>query len=366
MSGSLARINFSITAEDHATVMRALDLSPGKRIVCVCSAGDTPLGLLTSAPDRVDAVDISFPQICLGQLKVAAIRDLSYDDMQALLGLVRDAPRALRCYEALRGRLADRVRDFWDENRDLIARGVLWQGRVQRMLALARRIVAFTGGQHSLEALSEVRTSAEAECFVRKHVDSWRIRLMLRVVFGRFGYRLLYPALGRRHLPAGMTPYDFSVDRLKAVLRRVRVANNPYLYPMVFGRYQPHAVPPYLDRANHETLRVRIDRITFHVADLVSYLTHVPPRTVDAFALCNVIDWIDAARLEELLSAVVAAAAPEARILIFSRAPRQCLPGRFNKVLKSDAELERDLLVSERTGYYESIYALAAQGGRAE
>lgn len=66
--------DFCISQDDPATELRALNLSLGDRVLCVASAGEVPLELLVNSDEsiKIDAVDISGPQLYLSNLKFKA------------------------------------------------------------------------------------------------------------------------------------------------------------------------------------------------------------------------------------------------------------------------------------------------------
>ncbi|MFF0234376.1 DUF3419 family protein [Micromonospora sp. NPDC005254] len=145
MNALLSPITFSITLDDHRTVSRALRPLPGDRILCLASAGDTPLNLLVHDPAEVVAVDLAWPQLHLAALKVAAVATLTRTDLELFLG-VREfggdpAGARLRIYEVLRQDLSADAREFWDAHLGMIRRGVVWQGAVQRIAPLGGPLV---------------------------------------------------------------------------------------------------------------------------------------------------------------------------------------------------------------------------------
>lgn len=132
---AVSPIAFSMTLDDHQVIERALDVRSGDVVVALSSAGDTPLNLLAHDPARIDAVDISWPQIHLLRLKQAAMPRLELPEFRTLLGLGPPGdPVAL--YQVVRRDLDQQTRQFWDAHRELLARGVAWQGSVQRMSAV--------------------------------------------------------------------------------------------------------------------------------------------------------------------------------------------------------------------------------------
>jgi S-adenosylmethionine:diacylglycerol 3-amino-3-carboxypropyl transferase len=132
INARLSPIAFSVTLDDHAVIGTALEVVPGDRIVCLASAGDTPLNLLAAQPSQVAAVDIAEPQLHLTQLKLTALAHLDVYGMRQLLGLDRDGSPA-SAYAKIEPHLPAATRQFWTVHSRLLHRGIVWQGAVQRL-----------------------------------------------------------------------------------------------------------------------------------------------------------------------------------------------------------------------------------------
>jgi S-adenosylmethionine-diacylglycerol 3-amino-3-carboxypropyl transferase len=353
-------IAFTITNEDHLVVERALRVTPNSRIVCIGSAGDTPLNLLSLDPDRVTAVDCSFGQTCLQWLKAAGVRHLEPRDLHVLLGVVMDPDGALARYRLVRAGMPARVRAFWDRRPRLIAGGVLWQGSMMRLLSAARLALDLCVGREGMRALQRCATPGQAELFFRRYVDRRRTRLLLKLFFNRWSLRLAHPVGGGLALAGGQTFSEMVLAGARRALTSHPVTDNPYLYPFLFGRYPSRGgLPPYLDRRKSTAVRRRLDQLMIVHADLLSYLATTADRSVDCFALSNIVDWLPRQGIEALLAQVSRVARPGARILLFSRSDGGVvIPTELRERLAPNRELGELLLADDRTGYHRSVMIL--------
>jgi S-adenosylmethionine-diacylglycerol 3-amino-3-carboxypropyl transferase len=101
--------------EDPAVDRIALDLQPDDTLLVITSAGCNVLDYALAGPLRIHAVDANPRQTALLELKLAGIRNLSFEDFFALFG---DGihPRAPEVYQGfLRSDLSPFARGFWDE-----------------------------------------------------------------------------------------------------------------------------------------------------------------------------------------------------------------------------------------------------------
>lgn len=146
-TGSLppAILNFAAQNEDAAVESRLLDEVARRtrrplRILSVASCGTNALTMCASSSvARIDAVDVSGPQLMLARLTRSAATALeSAEELAALLGNSSDEPRRLELYGRIRDVLHQDVRRFWDENRTTVERGILACGGSERVMAAVR------------------------------------------------------------------------------------------------------------------------------------------------------------------------------------------------------------------------------------
>ncbi|MFM2382775.1 MAG: hypothetical protein RL515_762, partial [Verrucomicrobiota bacterium] len=80
-------INYSAANEDGASELAALRLDARSRVLCITASGARPLELLLGDPQSVVAVDFNATQNHLLELKMAAYRELEYDEFAAFIRL---------------------------------------------------------------------------------------------------------------------------------------------------------------------------------------------------------------------------------------------------------------------------------------
>lgn len=88
------------------------------------------------------------------------------------------------------------------------------------------------------------------------------------------------------------------------------------------------ALPPYLDKANWQALRARIDRVSAHNRSVTDVLGEADPASVDRIVLLDAQDWMSDDQLNALWAAVTRAAAPGARIIFRTAARISPVEGR--------------------------------------
>jgi S-adenosylmethionine-diacylglycerol 3-amino-3-carboxypropyl transferase len=98
-------IRYAQCWEDADVLLEALDVKPGHVCVAIASAGDNALAMLSKAPARVIALDLSRAQLACLELRVAAYRVLNHPQLLELIGS-RFGTQRLRYYRFCRAHLS--------------------------------------------------------------------------------------------------------------------------------------------------------------------------------------------------------------------------------------------------------------------
>lgn len=356
------RLNFTITAEDPETVRQALAIQPGQRLLCLCSAGDTPLNLLKYDPASVDAIDINPAQVHLGILKAISLKELPFGKYRHLLGIEGHSGAATAAYALVRPFLPVETRRFWDSHRRLVARGLLWQGRVQRLFRLVRKALGALGMRRLLTELVQLRTPTDIASFERRYINGRPYRWLWRALLNEFTYRVFCAKEARQRLGPAVSGRQFFMERVAFAVSRAPVAS-AYMLPQILGCYPDDVYPPYLDPAEIDMIRQRVDRIRFHVGDVGSYLRTSGADSFDGISLSNLGDWLTGEQLQTLLTISAAAVRSGGRILAYSRIAPVELSGLASAGLRPLPELAVWLAATDRTGYYPHLLVLEVKKG---
>src|SRR5205809_6227752 len=81
-----SQIRYAQCWEDADILLEALDIQPGDVCLSIASAGDNALAMLSRAPSRVIALDLSPAQLACVEIRVAAFRELTHAELLELIG----------------------------------------------------------------------------------------------------------------------------------------------------------------------------------------------------------------------------------------------------------------------------------------
>jgi S-adenosylmethionine-diacylglycerol 3-amino-3-carboxypropyl transferase len=329
--------------EDTDVLLEALDVQPGDTCLSIASAGDNTLALLTCAPARIIALDLSAAQLACLELRVAAYRALTHAELLELIG---SAPSTRRddLYQRCRSQLSPDARRFWDAQPDAIRAGIGGAGKFERYLALFReRVLPLVHSRARIVALLEARPHEERESFYAREWDTWRWRALFRLFFSR-------PVMGRLGRDPQFFQYvqgnvaDRILARTRYALTTLDPATNPYVQWILTGHHTA-ALPCALRPEHFETIRTHLDRLEWHHRSLEDFLHTADRHTIDRFNLSDVFEYMAPARYHRTLEQLADAGRRGARLaywnLLVPRSRPLDLAGRLRPLPELAGRLHR-------------------------
>jgi S-adenosylmethionine-diacylglycerol 3-amino-3-carboxypropyl transferase len=363
MSGSevaadadFSQIRYAQCWEDADVLLGGLDIKPGDVCVSVASAGDNTLSLLAADPAKVVALDLSPAQIACLELRVAAYRHLSHAELLVLLG-ARDGehPGARgELYRRLRPYLAPACQAFWDRKPEAIAMGVGACGKFEAYFRMFRtRVLSLVHPAARCEALFTPRTLAERRAFYERTWNNRRWRLLFHLFFSRF----VMGRLGRdprffRYVEGNVA--ERILERTRYALSELDPVENPYMQWIVLGRFGaalPHALRP----ENFEKIRANLDRLSWQVAPIETYLEAAGPASVDRFNLSDIFEYMSAEAAEALLAKIARAGRSGGRLAYWNMLVPRSRPASLAGQLRPQAELAAALHRRDKAFFYSAF-----------
>jgi len=287
--------------EDPELDRAAFGIAPGDVVFTITSGGCNALAFLADGPSRVIAVDLNPYQNYLLDLKMAAFRELSYPDLLEFVG-VRESSRRPEMYGALRTRLTQESRIYWDGQREKISGGIIHAGRYERYMGLLRTWTRAAVGKHVIgRFFEEDDPRLRAELF-RTHWDTLAWKLLTRVLLSRTTMTLLFTGAFFRYVEGDFSFGRHFASRVERALTELCPRDNPYLAYILLGRYYSEQhLPPYLRPENYEAIRAGIDRIELSTAACDGYFRRLPDSTISHFNFTNIFEWMPPETFEALL-----------------------------------------------------------------
>jgi S-adenosylmethionine-diacylglycerol 3-amino-3-carboxypropyl transferase len=201
-----------------------------------------------------------------------------------------------------------------------------------------------------VERMLACRTVEEQRALYRREWDTRRWRALFAVLCNRLAFRSAYPP--QFFAGAGRQGFAHHFRRLaEHALTELPVRDNYFLHQMLTGRYpvhEPDGVPPYLSADGAPRVAAARERLTLVDGGMTAYLRTCADRSVHAYALSNVCEWMPAAEVDALFREVLRTAAPGARLVFRNFVGWTGLPAGCGRVVP-DAALGERLSWKERS-----------------
>jgi S-adenosylmethionine-diacylglycerol 3-amino-3-carboxypropyl transferase len=343
-------IRYAQCWEDADVLLEALHIQPGDVCLSIASAGDNTLSMLARNPSRVVAVDLNPSQLACLELRVAAYRELDHASLLELMGS-RPSVRRRQLYQRCRGQLSSAVRSFWDSHTAEIDRGIGGAGKFERYFQTFRdKVLPLVHSRRMVVQLLRGGTPQEREAFYATKWDTWRWQLMFRLFFSRF----VMGRMGRD--PSFFRYVEGSVasrilKRARHALTVLDPAENPYLQWILDGSHGA-ALPFALRPENFDTIRENLDRLEWRCCPLESFLDSVEPKSIGAFNLSDIFEYISSENYHGLLQQIVRAGRAGARLAYWNTLADRHRPDFMAHQLRSLDELSHRLHAKDKAFFY--------------
>jgi S-adenosylmethionine-diacylglycerol 3-amino-3-carboxypropyl transferase len=362
------RVGYSTVWEDERVIEEGLAPQSGESVVSISSGGDFSLQFLLHDVRGVQSIDFNERQSHLLHFKRAAVLTLEHEELWQLLGLAPSQHRH-ELYRCIRSELSEDARRYWDSQPRIVTRGVLLSGKQDRFLHLAGRFLELLQGRDNVRQYFAGRSPQDQRQFFDERWNSRLWRLFCDALFSRRVLDLAFHKDHFRYAKPGQHPGALIREQVNHVLREVPAQSNFYFY-WVFHRTYPARdnCPAWLRASNFKKLRENLERLRIQTGELEQVCTDLPAGSVDCFNFSNIFDWMSTEVFRAVMSQVVRAARPGARLCYWTNlvnTRREIADARLPELVE-DVELGAEIHRMARTPGYSSctIARIKPQSGR--
>ena len=267
-------IRYSQCWEDTEVLLESLDIKEKDVCFGILSAGDNVFSMLAENPEKVVALDVSFPQIALAKLKREIFKNFDYEEMLEFMG-VKNSSEIIGMYEKIREKLDKDVRDYWDLNREAIETGVIHIGKFEKFFKIFReKILPLIHNKKRVEGLFEKKSKQEREEYYNKHWNNFRWKLMFKLflsksVVGKFGRDKEFFRYAEKDISKEMK------ERSRYALCELDSYENPYIHYIMMGNYRLDCLPYFLRRENFENIKKNLHKLEIVQNSVEEYLDEI-------------------------------------------------------------------------------------------
>ena len=354
----LFKLVFTHNWEDPESDKAALRITTNDVVLAITSGGCNVLGFLLNDPELIYSVDINPSQSHLLELKIAAIKSLTYKEFIAFAGLT-DCSKRLEIYNKFRPALTKEAAIFWDSQIKIVKQGFIMNGKYERFIKLAGKFISLLQGRKRVLNLFQEKTKQEQEAYFDTTWNTKRFNYIFKILFNK-------RILSKRGLVADYFTFDDGsksfaesfYNRSKKAFRDIPIKGNYFLSLYLLGKFRNHnEVPDYLKESNFETIKSRIDRIKIITAEAQQWIDTMPDQSIDCFALSNICELMSEKETQTLFAAVQRTAREGARVIFRNLMIPREVPEDLQKFIKKDQLLSNQLFASDRSFVYGKVAA---------
>jgi S-adenosylmethionine-diacylglycerol 3-amino-3-carboxypropyl transferase len=305
---------------------------------------------LLAAGSEVVAVDLSSAQLACVELRLAAFRELTYDELLAFLGVKGSDCRA-QTYAKLMPRLTSGAKAYWHAHPEQITRGIVHVGKFESYFTKFRTcVLPLVHGRAKVAELLKSKSREEQQAFYDRRWNPWRWRLLFRIFFSRF----VMGRLGRdpeffRYVEGSVS--DRILQRVQYALTKLPTDANPYLRFILTGNFGT-SLPRYLRPECFESIRANADKLTLVQGTIEDAAQQHARDGFDGFNLSDIFEYLDEATCSGIFEKLLAAARPGARLAYWNMlVPRQ-RPESLAERIRPLAPLAEELFARDLAFFY--------------
>ncbi|KAF8936299.1 hypothetical protein BGZ58_004364 [Dissophora ornata] len=292
---------YAFTWEDPRIDLEVLSVQKDDVMFVITSAGDNALEYaLQGEPSRIHCVDMNPCQNHLLELKLAAIKNLSYSDFWQMFGDGRHSDFRRILVDQLSPSLSSAALQFWYKNRSTFDDCFYETGYSGLALRLFKWLVRIKGLS---KTVGEITTTDD----IRVQEQLWEnvvkpstlpVWLVERVLSHP---AFLWNALGvpinqmKLILDEG-TAVQYIYDTLDSIMTRSLFRDDQYFYNLVVNRKYTHeSCPSYLTEAGFQKLKEKqaTDAMLMHTKSIIEVLKSLADGELTKAVLMDHMDWFD-------------------------------------------------------------------------
>jgi len=350
------KINYSQCWEDPLVLMKALKINQIDNIISITSGGDNTIALSLENPRSIIAIDANSAQNYLLELKVEAIKNLSYDVFLEFLG-VSDSRRRIEIFLSLKKYLSSDVREWWENRLLLIKDGIINAGKFEKYLTFFRRkILPLIHSEKIVNKLLSLKTPANQKRFYDEQWNTFRWRLVFRLFFNK----TILSWFGRApHSFIHTETKDIAryyLKRVEYALTEIPISNNYFLDFILTGTYLKQSdLPLYLKLENFNRLKSTVDKIKIINGTIQEFLITQKENSFSKFNLSDIFETMSEHEKDSLFQELIRVADNDSIVVYWNNLVERSHPASLNRYISNDTETATILYHNDRAFFYNKL-----------
>ncbi|CAH1780961.1 unnamed protein product [Owenia fusiformis] len=217
-------------------------------------------------------------------------------------------------YNTIRPNLDTETMTFWDENRMLIEKGILYCSDLE--LSLMQLSDILIPNIHERRTVSEFLALGDD---MEKQID------FFETVWNTPQWRRVYTHIRSLAASSAVLPeVDYAqacLNHFEKTIRNIPNNKNHLLEFLLTGEIEGMCLPPYLRDGNYEFIKSRLDRIQWLESDLLTYVGNYAKQgqpKFDGINFSSILNYQSAAKLQDLFHNAAKICHPGAKLVYYN------------------------------------------------
>lgn len=344
-------IQYSMCWEDPFILLKALNISEKDKILSIASGGENVLAMLLKNPKEIVAIDINKEQIYLLKLKLAAIKNLDFNEFVEFLGFLPSDKR-IEIYTRIRDELSKEEIEYWNNNLANIKTGVIHSGKFEKYLKIFRRFfLPLIVSKNKILNFLSLDTLDKQEKYFNRYWNNWRFKLLFSIFFSKKGLSYGRSKDYFKHSNQNdLASYYF--EKTKNSLTKIPIRDNFFMHYILTGTIKtPFKDHPYLDESNFNKLKELIGKIEIVNEDISNYISQLKDKFFSKYNLSDIFEAKSQEEYEIFLKEIAKISTKNALICYWNNlAPRYGHPKI--KGISPDLKFSEGLSKLDRVHFY--------------
>jgi S-adenosylmethionine-diacylglycerol 3-amino-3-carboxypropyl transferase len=329
---------YSTCDEDSYSELRALEIKPSDRVLAVTGSGCRTLSLLACNPKTLTSVDFAPGQNYLLELKLVAIRSLSYEKLLQFFG-VEECKNRWEIFCSFEDKLSAPAFTYFKANKWAIDRGVLFAGRHElfyvRFVAPLMRVLF--GKQ--MKQIANAKNIEEQRDIFNNHISGFLWKTLIKAGFSPLSINLILND-PKYFVEMTVNVGDYLIERLDHTFNHHLVRENNWTSFMFYGKYLGRrCLPHFLLEENYHAIRQATTEVEIVTGNLIKYMEKLPNNSIDKYSLSDVTSCIDGETFRNLINEVVRTGENQGTLCYRNFLNKQLIPYDLEDLLQRNQEL---------------------------
>lgn len=345
-------IRYAQVWEDADVLIEALQINEKDNILSIASAGENAISMLIKNPNKVYAIDLNINQIACTELKKIAYKFLNYVECMQLMGVFESNHR-INLYEKIKNKLTDTTRKYFENNKEIIKKGIINTGRFENYFNIfGQKVLPLIHSKRTRKELLEKKSKEERIKFYDEKWNNVRWQLLFRIFFSK----TVMGKLGRdkaffRYVNVNVA--EHILRRTKYAITELDTSQNSYLHYIINGKYE-NVLPVAYRKENFELIKQNIDKLILLTESVETFIERDDVDYISKYNLSDIFEYMDDSQMCKIFKKIFTKSPKGTRIAYWNMLADK-RASKYFKNLEYKEKESQELLNQDKAFFYSNF-----------